>query len=52
MQPPNERIYRRTCNECEKPALTLDLTGDPKCPDHAEVFVAVAPNADTPDEQW
>lgn len=33
-------IYRHTCLACERPALTLDHSGDPYCAIHAEVFIA------------
>lgn len=34
-------IYRRTCAICERPALTLDDSGDALCGGHAEVFIAI-----------
>jgi hypothetical protein len=39
-------IYRRTCRECDRPALTLDHSGDPYCAEHADVFIAIE---DAPD---
>ncbi len=34
-------IYRKICVECDRPALTLDDTGDPYCVEHADVFIAI-----------
>lgn len=35
-----EPIYRKTCATCDRPALTLDHSGIPKCAGHAETFIA------------
>lgn len=39
-------IHRKTCVVCDRPALTLDHSGDPHCAEHADVFIAIedAPN--------
>jgi hypothetical protein len=39
-------IYRKTCVVCDRPALTLDDSGDAYCGGHTEVFIAIE---DTPD---
>lgn len=36
-----EPIYRRTCVDCDGPALTLDHSGDAYCGEHAEVFIGI-----------
>lgn len=36
-----EPIYRKTCVDCDGPALTLDHSGDPYCGEHAEIFIAI-----------
>jgi hypothetical protein len=36
-----EPIYRKICVDCARPALTLDLTGDAYCAEHADVFIAI-----------
>jgi len=38
-------IYRKTCVVCDRPALTLDDSGDPYCAGHAEVFIAIEDTA-------
>ena len=43
-------IYRKTCVVCDRPALTLDDSGDPYCAGHAEVFIAIEDTADGIDE--
>jgi hypothetical protein len=40
-----EPIYRKTCADCDRPALTLDHAGDAYCGEHADVFIAIE---DTP----
>ena len=34
-------IYRKTCVVCDRPALTLDQTGEAYCGEHADVFIAI-----------
>lgn len=34
-------IYRKTCVVCDRPALTLDETGEAYCGEHADVFIAI-----------
>ena len=34
-------IYRKTCVVCDRPALTLDETGEAYCGEHAHVFIAI-----------
>jgi len=34
-------IYRKTCVVCDRPALTLDETGEAYCGEHAAVFIAI-----------
>lgn len=36
-----EPIYRKICVDCDRPALTLDHSGDAYCVEHAEVFIAI-----------
>ena len=36
-----EPIYRKICLDCERPALTLDHSGDAYCAEHADVFIAI-----------
>ena len=36
-----EPIYRKICLDCERPALTLDHSGDAYCDEHADVFIAI-----------
>ena len=36
-----EPIYRKICVDCERPALTLDHSGDAYCAEHADVFIAI-----------
>lgn len=36
-----EPIYRKICVDCERPALTLDYSGDAYCAEHADVFIAI-----------
>jgi hypothetical protein len=36
-----EPIYRKICADCERPALTLDHSGDAYCAEHADVFIAI-----------
>lgn len=35
-----EPIFRKTCATCDRPALTLNLSGIPHCASHAETFIA------------
>ena len=43
-------IYRRSCVVCDRPALTLDDSGDPYCGGHADVFIAIDDASDGIDE--
>ena len=36
-----EPIYRKICVDCDRPALTLDHSGDAYCAEHADVFIAI-----------
>lgn len=36
-----EPIYRKICLDCDRPALTLDHSGDAYCAEHADVFIAI-----------
>ena len=36
-----EPIYRRICVDCDRPALTLDHSGDAYCGEHADVFIDI-----------
>lgn len=34
-------IYRKICVACDRPALTLDDSGDAYCGGHADVFIGI-----------
>jgi hypothetical protein len=34
-----EPIFKKSCQVCGRPALTLDDAGDPVCPRHAKAFI-------------
>ena len=46
-----EPIYRKTCVDCDGPALTLDHSGDAYCGEHAEVFIAIEDTRSGVDEE-
>jgi hypothetical protein len=48
---PTERIFRHTCSQCQRPALTFDEQDRPMCSRHAIVFVA-APRVLKKDDEW
>lgn len=43
-------IYRKTCVVCDRPALTLDETGEAYCGEHADVFIAIDDSSGGVDE--
>ena len=34
-----ERIFRQTCTECPRPAVTLDEDETPRCPRHMDAVI-------------
>ena len=34
-----ERIFRQTCTECSRPAVTLDEDEAPRCPQHMNAVI-------------
>lgn len=38
-----EHIYSKTCEECDRPALTFDRGGRAFCPSHSSTVVMVRP---------
>jgi hypothetical protein len=41
-----EHIYHRTCEECDRPALTFDRDDRALCPTHAKTIVKAQPVKD------
>ncbi len=41
MNKPEEHIYSKTCEKCERPALTFDEEDRALCPRHATIFIMV-----------
>jgi hypothetical protein len=37
-----EHIFHKTCNMCERPALTFDRDNRAFCPQHAAIFLVMA----------
>jgi hypothetical protein len=48
----SDRIFRRTCTRCARPALTFDEQHRPLCSRHATVFVAAKRRIAADDEWW
>jgi hypothetical protein len=47
-----DRIFRRTCAMCERPALTFDHDGRPMCPKHASVFITAPRTIESDEDLW
>ncbi len=47
-----DRIFRRTCAKCDRPALTFDLDHRPMCSRHASVFITAQRVVADDDDQW
>jgi hypothetical protein len=47
-----DRVFRRTCVHCERPALTFDHDHRPMCSRHAAVFITAPRVIETDDDQW
>ena len=47
-----DRIFRHTCDMCERPALTFDLDHRPMCSRHATVFIPAQRVKAADDDQW
>lgn len=43
MSTTNEHIYSKTCDECDRPALTFDRDDRALCPSHSRTIVKARP---------